>query len=107
MDHGGINIHGIRSCIVTRVTLNNETFEECIQMMRTQKNELADVKEAQRQGYVVETLEHSDEEFEDGEGQEEEELDELEDRLFKSLSYMRGKDKMDMPTYLGSPTHRN
>ena len=41
--------------------------------MRMLKNELVVVKEAQQWGYVVETLNHSDEEVEDREAWEEEE----------------------------------
>ena len=63
------------------------------------KNELTIMKEAQRRGYVVETLDHSDEEVEDREAQEEEELHEPEDIILKSLSDMRGKAKMDVPAY--------
>ena len=37
------------------------------------KNELASMKEAQQQGYVIETLDHSDEEVDEREAQEEEE----------------------------------
>ena len=70
--------------------------------MRFLKNELATVNGAQWQGYVVETLDHSDEEVKDREDQgEEEDLNEPEDSMLKALSYKRGKAKIDVPTYLG------
>ena len=74
MDQRGVNICGRKKPEGTQVTINCEMFEECIQTMRTLKNELAVVNEAQQRGYAVETLDHSDEEADDREDQEEEEL---------------------------------
>ena len=48
MDHRGVNICGRRKRRGTRVTIDRETFEECVQIMRILENELETVKEAQR-----------------------------------------------------------
>ena len=85
MAHRGVNVHGRRQCVGARVTIDREMFEECVHTMRTLKNELAAMKEAQQQGFIIKTLDHSDEEVEDKEAQEEEELEESKDRLLKVL----------------------
>ena len=89
MDQRGVNVHGRRQCGGTRVTIDSESFKECGQTMRTLKNALVVIKQAQRRGYVAETLNHKNEEVEDREDQEDEyELDELDDRLLKDLRYV-------------------
>ena len=67
MDHRGVHVCGITKHRGTRVTIDHDTFEECIQMIRMLKIQLATMKEAQQQGYVVETLDISGDEVNDRE----------------------------------------
>ena len=67
MDHRGINVCGITKHRGKQVTIDHDTFEECIQMIRMLKFQLAVVKEVQQQGYVVETLDISGDEVNDRE----------------------------------------
>ena len=54
-------------------------------MMRPLKNDLTFVKEVQRRGYVLETLDHSDEEVEDEANVLGDDEEDLEGKLLKVL----------------------
>ena len=44
--HKGVNVNGRRSRVGIGVTFDHEMFEECVETMRTLKNELETIKEA-------------------------------------------------------------
>ena len=65
MTHRGVHVHGRIQRGGAMVSLNHEMFAECVHTMRTLKNELATMKEAQRKGFTLESLDHNDEEVKD------------------------------------------
>ena len=71
--------------------------------MKTLKNELKFVKEVWWWGYVLEILDHSDEEVEnEASAPNVDKEEDLEEKMLNILYEMMDKDKMDMLTYSGS-----
>ena len=81
------------------VTIDHENFEECVQTMTSVKRKLKTMKEAQKRGFGIEILDHSDENVdEEAYSLEVEEEEDPRDKLLKVLSDMKGRSKMEVYT---------
>ena len=94
MDHKGVNVYGRRSLRGIRVSIDREMFKECIWMMRMLKIELEYVKKVQWRRYVLESLNHSDEEVEnEGNAFDFDEEEDPQEKLLKVFHEMKGRIK--------------
>ena len=67
--------------------------------MRSLKSQLDAVKESQKRGFSVETINHNDEEVEEVNALEVEQEEYLGEKFIKVLSKMKGRSNMEVSTY--------